>query len=232
MASVRLDFTPPDIQGITKLLIYESPTPTGTFSLIETITPVGSYPDYISYHTTTRALSLTDWFAIQWEDGNGAQTEMSAPIQGGTTTVVQQIVSRVMLRDPLADENITTQEAEAVIEEVFNTDPYLVDPATVTYKQRSGITYLVLARVYLSSLATAIGSSSTDSYTAGLVSQNAGTNQTQVSSGLSNIEQLIKWANQDLGLNYSVVLLLEAIDVAGLDGSWDITEFTFEALGG
>jgi hypothetical protein len=229
MASVRLDFIPPDAQGITKLHIYESATREGVFSEIEEVTPVGAYPTYITYHTTTFALDVNDWFAIEWEDADGALTGLSQPIQGGTTTLVQQIVSRVMLRDPLADENITAQEAEAVIEDVMNTtDAYSVDPTTVTAKYKSGITFLTLARVYLSSIITSMSSGSSQSYTAGLVSQQAGNqSQSQTSSGLQNIQQLIEWANRDLGLSYSVILLMKEFDFGT---TWEIDEWTIEAL--
>jgi hypothetical protein len=229
MASVRLDFIPPDTPGITKLHIYESPTLNGVFNEIETVTSVGSYPTYITYHTTKLANDIADWFAIQWEDADGALSGLSQPIQGGTTTLVQQIVSRVMLRDPFADENIAAQEAEAVIEDVFiTTDAYLVDPSIVTAKQKSGITFLTLARVYLSSIITSLSSGSLQSYTAGLVSQSAGSqSQTQNSTGLQNIQQLIEWANRDLGISYSVLLLMKEIDFGT---TWEIDEWTIEAL--
>lgn len=230
MASVRLDFVPPNSPDITKLKIWESPSRTGVFNVIETINGVGAYPDYISYYTTQNASSPSNWFAISWEDSRGAQTELSTPIQGGTTTLVQQIISRVMLRDPLADENIAVQEAEAVIEDVFpGVDPYLIDVSTVTAKQKSGITFLTLARTYLSSIVTSISAGSGESYTAGLVSQGTSNqSQSQVSQGLTNIKQLIDWANADLGLNYSIVMLMAEIDVAGQ--LWGFNEFTFEAL--
>jgi hypothetical protein len=225
MASVRLDFTPPDVPGITKLYIYESPTKAGAFSLIDQTTDVGSFPNYISYYSTDNAISGIDWFAIQWEDASGVQSDMSDPWQGGTTSLVQIISNRVMIRDPLASENIVVQEAEAVIEEVMMTDPYLVDPDTVSYKQKSGITLLTLARVMLTNLIT---QTNTSSYTAGLVSQSAGSS-TQQTADISKVEKLIELANKDLGLNYSVILLMQKVC---FDTPWTINEFTLEALGG
>jgi hypothetical protein len=230
VANVPLDFTPPTEPDITKLHIEEATAMIGPFSEIEVVTSIGAYPDYITRYTTTLASSLNNWFRIRWENSKGAYSPYSNPIQGGTTTLVQEIIDRVMLRDPLADENITKQEAEAVIEDVlYVTDPYAVDPTLVTAKQKSGITFLTLARVYLSSIVTSISAGDTSSYTAGLVSQSSGTNsQSQISQGLSNIQQLIEWANRDLGLDYSVVMLLAEIDVAG--ALWSTGEWTFEAL--
>jgi len=230
MASVPLDFTPPIEPDITELHIEEASSKDGPFNEIETVTAVGAYPDYISRYTTSLATALNDWFRIRWKDSKGAYTPYSEPLQGGTTTLVQQIVNRVMLRDPMADENVALQEAEAVISDVFRVDdPYTIDPATVTPKQKSGITFLTLARTYLSSIVTSIAAGTSDSYTAGLVSQSAGTaSQSEISKGLSNIEQLIEWANRDLGLSFSVVMLLEEIEVAG--STWTINEWTIEAL--
>jgi hypothetical protein len=231
MASVRLDFVPPDSPDITKLHIFEAPTKDGIFSQIEEVTSIGSYPNYISYYTTTVAANVSDWFAIQWEDSFGALSDISEPIQGGTTTLVNDIIRRVMLRDPLANEIIAQQEAEAVIENVFGvTDAYSVDQTIVTAKQKSGITFLTLARTYLSSIITSISSGTVQSYTAGLVSQSAGAgSQSSVTQGLGNIQQLIDWANADLGLNVSVIMLLKEIDVAG--STWMTSEWTLEALG-
>jgi hypothetical protein len=229
MANVPLNFTPPIEPNIVSLHIEEAAAQGGPFSEIEVVTAVGSYPDYISRYTTTSATALNDWFRIRWQDAAGAYSPYSQAIQGGTVTLVQQIMDRVMLRDPLADENVTQQEAEAVIEDVFATeDAYSVDPYTVTAKQKSGITFLTLARVYLSSIVTSITGGATQSYTAGLVSQTAGSAaQSKVSQGLENIRQLIEWANHDLGMNVSLVLLIKEIDVGGI---LTTSDYTIEAL--
>jgi hypothetical protein len=230
MAIVPLDFIPPTDPDITKLHIEEATDQAGPFGEIEEVTEIGTYPNYITRYTTDQAALASNWFRIRWENSKGAMSPFSEPIKGGTTTLVQQIVDRVMLRDPLANENVTQQESEAVIEDVFSTtDAYSVDPETVTAKQKSGITFLTLARVYLSSIVTSISGGAVQSYTAGLVSQSAGSQaQSQVSQGMSNIEQLIEWANRDLGLSYSLIMLLKEIDVAG--EYWLTREWTIEAL--
>jgi hypothetical protein len=133
------------------------------------------------------------------------------PVQGGTSSVVAQVVDRMMLRDPTLNENIAVQEAEAVISFYFNVlDPYTVDPATVTPSQLSGLTMLALARCYVVNMLT-VGQ--TQSYTAGLIQQNTGS----VTKQQGNIDGLITMANRLLGISTSFVALIEEIAVAGGD---------------
>ena len=228
MASVYLKFVPPpDTHDLTKLHIWEAPASDATFSKIDTKTDIGSYPDWIDFVETTQATSDLDWFAIQWETSAGVLSELSAPVQGRSETLVGEIVTRVLIRSPLLDENVVQQEAEAVIEDVLSgVDPYTVDRSSVTFKQKSGITFLTMARALLSSVL--VSSTATQSYTAGLISQNLGTSSQQQQS-LKNIEQMIEWANRDLGLNNSLIMEIQRVCVAG--GWWrTLDEITIEAL--
>lgn len=211
MAKVRLDFTPPNAPGVSKLHIWEAPTPTDQFNEIETVDEVGVYPNYISYHTTSFATGPSYWFAISWEDEQGAQGDLSAPIQGNTTSLVAILVQRVMNRDPSLNEVVVTEETESTIMEFYDTeDPYSV----TTYKgsELSGLTYLVMARSYISTLV--VNQAAGESYTAGLVSQKSST-----SSGATDprrmIEALITYANGLLGINTSYIALMESIDPIG-----------------
>jgi hypothetical protein len=213
MASVRLNFVKPSDEGLTKLLIFESATSTGVFTLIETVTDIGDYPDYISYYTTTLASNPNDWFAIQWEDSGGARSPMSNPIQGNTTTTVGEIVKRVLLRDPALSEEAATQEAEIMVADVFGVaDPYSVDPSTVTYLQWGGMTYLTLARLYISEVL--IGSS-TSGYTAGIVAEQQGNS----AKSLDDIKRLVDEGNRLLGRNFSLVMQLEPYSIPGVMGA-------------
>lgn len=206
--SVPLDFTPPEEPNIVALRIYESPAKDGGFDQIERTTEVGVYPNYITRYTTQVAGALNDWFAIQWEDAQGALSPLSSPVQGGTETLVNKITSMVMLRDPFVNENIAAQEAEAAIEDFFNVDPYTVDFATVTYRQLSGITLLALARVYLMVLYAT--DSAVSGYTAGLVQQTNKSTRT-----LDGVKKLIDESNSLLGRSYSFVALMEELEIAG-----------------
>jgi hypothetical protein len=81
---VTIDFVPPTVPDITKLHIYEGTSPNAVFDEIEIVTPVGTYPNYITRYTTTKATSKDNGFAIAWENGQGEISEMSNPMQGGT----------------------------------------------------------------------------------------------------------------------------------------------------
>jgi hypothetical protein len=169
MAIVPLDFQPPEEPNIVSLHIYESAAQEGPFIQIEEVTDIGTYPSYITRYTTSLATNATNWFGIAWEDDVGAIGPMSNPVQGGTETLVNIIVNRVMLRDPSANEIIATQEAEAVISAALDVeDPYSVDPTTLTPVQIRGLTNLTLARSYMTQI---VNTSSTVEYTAGLVSE-------------------------------------------------------------
>jgi hypothetical protein len=209
VAKLTLDFLPPLEPNIVKLHVFESPAKDGSFAEITTTTVVGTYPDYITRFTVLNANSATDWFAIAWEDANGVQTEMSQPIQGGTTTLVQILIDRVLLRDPALNENIVAQEAEGAISEQFNVqDPTTVDPA-VNPHILTGLTYMVLARVYISSIVAAVQA---NKWVAGIVSMDSSASN---KISWANIDKLIALANKELGRNFSVILLLKEQKVAG-----------------
>lgn len=222
MAKVKLDFVPPIADDITTLHIYESVLQDGPFNEIEVVTPVGTYPDYITDYTTSNALSITDWFSIAWENVDGILGPRAAPIKGGTRTPVQEILDRVLQRDPSLSEAIVVQSAEFVISYVMNVlDPY--DPTiTMTPNQLEGITLMTMARASIQRFL--VSASSSSSYTAGLVSQKADS-----SSSTQSLDRLIEWltaeANRLLGISNSLVMVLEDIDPTGMGGvssiQWD-----------
>jgi hypothetical protein len=206
MASVRINFVQPDSEGLTRLLIYESGSKDGIYTLIEAVENIGEFPDYISYYTTDQAANAFDWFVIEWEDDKGARSPRSNPIQGNTTTTPGEVAGRVLMRDMSIDEKIAVQESEIVICDYFMVDdPYMVDPVTVTYKEWGGLTYLALARVYITDL---LVGASVQGYTAGIVAQQQGS----AAKSLGNIKDLIALANELLGRNYSVVMQIEEFD--------------------
>lgn len=206
MASIRLNFVKPETENLEKLLIYEAASKNGVYTLIETVTDIGTDPDYISFYTTDHATSITDWFAIEWEDDKGARSPRSNPIQGNTTTAVGELVKRMMLRDPSISEEIATQEAEILLSQYFQVDdPYTIDPATVSYVVWGGLTYLGLARTYVSEIIT---TSSGSGYTAGIIAQQA-SDSTQT---LKNVKDLVDLGNKLLGINYSYVLQMQGYD--------------------
>lgn len=218
MASVRLEFGPPESEGVTKLYIYEAPSASGPWNQIEVVTEVGTYPDYIGEYTTDEASSTSGWFRIAWEDNKGGISGYSLPIQGGTTTLVWRISSRVLLRDSSLHENVVIQTAEWVISKVMKTeDPYDVGLAP-TLDQMEGMTLLTLARSILHSLAT---ESSDESYTAGLVSQKSGSSAAGNRKDL--VDYLIAQANELMGLNLTSVMLLADIDPTGLGSESSIS---------
>jgi hypothetical protein len=209
MASVPLRFIPPADPGFVTLEIYEAPTKEGSFSLIESVA-AGSYPNYIDHYTTDDAVSGTDWFAIRWVDDKGAVTEMSAPLQGGTETLVGIIVQRMLLRDSLLNENIAAQEAEAAISDYFGvTDPSTIDPSTVSPKILEGLTLLALSWSYTLNMSA---SSSVQKFTAGLVSLDSGSSSAVRSQ--SSIDALLKLANRLLGTNFSTILQMKELKVS------------------
>lgn len=207
MFSVHLDFIPPDVPDLTKLYIYEAPDKTGPWTLIETVTPVGTQGDYISEYTTMFATSKTDWFSIEWEDAKGASLGQSQGVQGGVESLVSEIVDRVLLRDPSVNEEVAAQEAEAVVEQFFGSvDPLSVVVSDATARQLSGFTLLTLVR---SKLVT-ISQGSSTGYTAGLVSQTGATN-----TSLPDLKALINEANILLGSSFSVILQMKDNCIAG-----------------
>ena len=211
MASVPLSFISPDEPNLIKLHILESTSALGPWSEIEVVTfPLGEPPtDY----TTNVAISATDWFSIQWEDNKGAFSDLSPAVQGGVDLLIHKVVKRVMERDSTLDRRVVVQEAEAVIESFFGSDPYS-PTLTATYRQLSGLTYLVLAR---SAIATAVisstsGSSNVASATLGLVSfRNEAGTASAVTKAQEDVKALLDLANMYLGISTSFVMQLEEI---------------------
>lgn len=220
MASVFLNFTPPEEEGITILRIFEAPAADGPFTPIEDVSDVGMYPNYISFYTTTSADNADDWFSIQWINADGAESETSAAIQGGTNTLAGVLLQRMLLRDPSLSENIAFQEAEAVISDYYGVlDPNTVDPNTVSPKILSGLTNYALMRTYIAQ--TIISSQNTGSkWSAGIVALD---NSKSSSISAQSLKDMLWLVNRDLGLNYSVILSLKEIKVAG--GFCQITGF-------
>jgi len=198
MASLPLDFTPPEDPGIVKLRILEASDPGGPYSIIEEVTNIGTYPNYITRYTTINALSLTDWFAIQWISSTGAESEISAPLQGGSKTLVSEVLDRVLLRRSDFDENVAAQVTEAVIDYALIGDPYAIDVNSVSYKQLEALTELVIVWKLYAEVATS-ASFNTTSYTAGLVSETASA-QSQKANPLEALDKLEQRALKILGL--------------------------------
>jgi hypothetical protein len=211
MPSVHLTFTPPARAGFTKLYILEGPSVNGPFNQIETVTPIGAFPDYIREYSTDQALNVYDWFAIQWEDSKGVQTDVSSAVRGGSTTLVGQVVQRMLLRDPTLDEIIAQQEAEAAVADYYNvTDPYTISAEGVSPMILSGLTNLALVRSYLTRVITS--STAGSSWTAGIVAMKDSTGGTQ---SLDSLKALLDMANRDLGKSLSLKFLMAEIEVAG-----------------
>lgn len=216
MATIAVDFTPPDIPGIVALRIYESATKEGIYAQIERTTDIGTFPTYISRYTSAMASSSTDWFKIAWEDEAGDISVTSVAMQGGTTTLVSTLVNRVMLRDAALNEVVVAQVAEAVICKVMHTtDPYDVT-LTATFDQLEGMTLMILARANMHMIMNS--ASESDSYTAGLIAIKSASSTKTSSTDL--IEWLIDQANLLLGLDYSAVMLMEDIVIDGSSSAW------------
>jgi hypothetical protein len=175
--------------------------------LIETVLDVGVNGDYITHYTTNAAVSLTDWFSIRWEDSKGAVTPMSQAMQGGTRSVLSDVVDRMLLRDPTLNPEIAYQEAEAVIEEVTGTTT--PNPLSLKKKTINGITLLALARSQLSSFASV---SNADSWVAGLVSMKSSSGS---SLNIKGIQDLMLAAQRLLGLSGSRVAQIVVPEIAG-----------------
>lgn len=207
--AVELQFIPPDSDDIVTLHVEEAPTSSGTFTEKQTFA-AGAYPNYIDKVTVTNVTNPLDWFRVRWQDSGGAYTPYSAPIQGGTTTLVAQVQDRVILRNPLVNKIVAGQEAEATVSEYFMVDdPYSVDPAKGVPKVLSGLTLLTLARCYAIRL---ISGGTQQKWAAGLVSMDQGSTTNQ---SWDSIDRLIDLANKELGRNYSRIMLMEEITVGG-----------------
>lgn len=197
---VPLRFTPPESDDIALLHIWEGSTPTGPFLEID-VTSAGIYPDYIREYVTTQAVMLSDWFAIQWEDNAGVRGNLSAPMQGGTTSLIGELVERVLLRSPDLDENLILQEAEATVSYIYNTpDPYSIDIDTVN---RLWLTELANLAYVSASYVTFIDiGANTISYSAGMLSESSGAN---IKDTLDSLERLEKRALKRLGIGGSII---------------------------
>lgn len=209
MASVPLVFNLPAEEGLTALKIFEAPVAEGPWTLIETVTEIGVYPDYIHEYETSNATSAVDWFAISVVDQAGVESDLSVPMLGGTQTLVHDISSRVMQRGISLSESVVIQEAEAVIEMYFNTDPYLVNPLQVKYNTKAGLTYLVMGRAALFELASSGGT--TSGWTAGLVSMKSG----DASASKVSLDWLMREAQNLLGIAQSRIAQMIVPEIAG-----------------
>lgn len=215
MASITLDFVPPGEEGVTALNVYESASQNGVFTIKQTTTAVGTYPDYISRFEFTQIDNPSDWFAISWTI-NGIEGELSQAIKGGTTTLVQKIVNRVHDRDSSLNERVVTQEAEAAIQMIYGetADPY--DPnlaSSISYRKLNGLTNLVMARSLIARTVLQSAASGTlDSATLGLVSFKSGTTTSAVQRVAADVEALIEAANRELGITTSFVMLMDEIE--------------------
>jgi len=210
MASVKLDFAPPEDDNIVALRIYEAVSATGPWAQIQRTTAVGTYPDYISEFTTTLANDPSDWFSIAWEDVGGVVSDLSIPVKGGTTTWVGEIVKRVLERDSSQDEKVVVQEAEAAIASTGR-DPYdTVDKSA--YQILVGLTYLVLARsIIATSVISQAASQNVQSATIGLVSFKSDTSTSTANKIASDVSGLLDLANRYLGIATSYVMELELL---------------------
>jgi hypothetical protein len=222
--SVRLRFVAPPVEDLTTLQVYEGPTALGPFTLIDSVSPIGTFPDYIDFYTTENAFSDTDWFAINWLDSLGADTGMSRAFQGGTTTLVARVTERVLQRDPTLDDAIVVQEAEAVICQWMGTsDPYDTS-LTATYRQLNGLTYLVMVRAMVTrALKQAIAGGNVQSATIGLVTMRSGTTSGVQAAQLNQkaIDMMIDLAMSELDVSRSMILQMADPEFQGSLTSYD-----------
>lgn len=205
MPSVPLRFVAPDVDNLAALKIWEAASASGPFALIDTVTDIGIFGERISEYTTENALNINDWFSISWVDDRGAETNLSAPMVGGATTLVGTIIQRVRERDRNVDMNVVQQEAEVVLQTWFgdSTDPY--DPSlTATYRVINGMTYMTLSRVLMADL---LAQTEVESATLGLVSFKSSSGKNK----LANIQALMTLAERDLQIGGSLVLNMERL---------------------
>lgn len=210
MATVILDFVPPEHEGYTTLQVWESATEQtapGALAQSFAVDPV-NYPTRM---TVTNAASATNWFSIRWLDAAGGATPYSDPIQGGTTTLVGILVNRIMLRVPSANENIILQTVEAVVAEVMGTsDPYSVDPATVSYRLMEGMTMFAMGRALMYEMAESSRSTTGSGWTAGLVAMKSDSGSS-VEINRGTIDWFLKEAARLLGLSYSRIAYMDIV---------------------
>lgn len=225
MASVALEFALPPQPDLVKVYVLESSAAEGPFTVIDTISEVGTYPDYIDNYTTDQAADENNWFSIMWEDAKGAQGDLSQPMQGNTTTLVGLIADRVQQRGATASNEVIIQEAEAVIEQYFGKNPYEV-PLPVSFQVLSGLTYVTMARSMISEIAASTTMSDTAGWTAGLVSMKSG------ASGSTSTQQQFDWllsmASRLLGIGVSRIAQMATPEIAG--GQSKIIEYNISRL--
>jgi len=218
MATVKFNFVLPDDPRITAIRIYESSHHEGPWGIIETVTAIGTYPDFITTYTTDEAINAYDWFSLSTINDVGVESTLSDPQRIIDTSLVDVITDRVQSRGVAVDEVVIRQEAEAVIEQYFRANPYSIDPSTVSFQVQSGLTYLTMARLLIGQLST--GESS--SWVAGLVSMKQG------STSEDSIEALLTLAGQLLGFGFSVVARMATPEIAG--GLSKVIEYNISRL--
>lgn len=202
---VPLNLVVPDEPDFVALHIYEALDEVTPLDEIEIVAV--DYPNYPTLYTTAFATAENYWFAVRWKDDKGAFTDYSLRVQGGTFSVLADIVDRIQRRDGTVDEEVAFQEAEAVLEEIYGTTA--PDPATVTKRKMSGMVALTMARIYYFRLLTT--SSSVTQFTAGLVSVKTG----DVEKTRSNIKELMVYAESKLGLSASRIAYAAMPEIAG-----------------
>jgi hypothetical protein len=211
MARVVLNISPYEAPGAASVQVYESATVDGPFVLVDTLA-AGVYPDYVTRIDTNLATNDADWFAVQWLAADGAElTPLSPPIRAQAYSFVQMVADRVRQRDPSLNEDVVIQEAEGAIERYLGKNPYAADfyldlLVGTRYNVLNGLVYLTMARSMLDRL---IKTSNVTKATIGVVSMQSGDTTTSV----KNIEALIGMANDLLGLTYSLVMVLEDIEI-------------------
>lgn len=215
MATLILDFVPPEISDYTTLQVWESATKEGApGSQVATFPVTFPYPTRI---TVTTATSGTDWFSIRWAGANNLLSEFSQPIKGGTSTLIGTLINRVMLRQPNADENVVKQVAEAVVEQYLGiSDVYGIDPTTLSYTQLEGLTQFIMAYTLMNEMSSTASASSGSGWTAGLVSMKA-TSDSAVKVSWDTVDRLLDSAKLLLGLGgFSRIANMEICIAGGM----------------
>lgn len=220
MAALPLTFVPPEEPGIAQLHIYESPTADGVFTEIETV-PAGDYPDYIDHYTTQNVVNINDWFAIAWSTVDGVISPLSSPIKGGTSTLMGELVERVLLRSPTLDERIVLQEAEATVSFVYrNPDPYSIDVTTVDPLWLTSLAELTeIATLWA---ATVNRGATAQDYSAGLISER---NTIDTRTALDNLQRWEKRILRRLGIGGSLIASIQdspyILGITGIKTTFD-----------
>jgi hypothetical protein len=145
---------------------------------------------------------------------------LSAPIKGDTTTLVGELVKRVMLRDASLDENLVLQEAEATVSWIYRVDdPYSIDINTVSPLWLNELANLSLVSVMYLNLTQ---SSYYQSYTAGLISETSAVNTQNATKSIENME---KRALRRLGIGGSILAAIDmrpaVISITGVKTAFD-----------